>query len=47
MDKELKNENISETKIETRSDKLKLLGIVIFLVIVIVLGVIVRTGSFS
>jgi hypothetical protein len=46
MDEELKNENIPENKMDV-NDQLILLGIIIFLVIVIVLGVIVRTGSFS
>jgi hypothetical protein len=46
MDEELKNENIPENKMGM-NDQLILLGIIIFLVIVIVLGVIVRTGSFS
>ena len=46
MEKELKDE-ISENKIASRSDPFVLVGIIIFLIIVIIIGVIVRTGSFS
>ncbi len=45
-DKELKNEDISEEEIPRGSNPLILLGIIIFLIIVVVIGAVVRTGSF-
>lgn len=46
MEQELK-EKISENKMTNRSDPFIFVGIIIFLIIVIIIGVIVRTGSFS
>jgi hypothetical protein len=44
---ELKNEDIPQKEMKSGSNPLILVGIIIFLIIVIIIGVIVRTGSFS
>ena len=43
---ELKNEDMPQKEMKSGSNPLVLLGIIIFLIIVIILGAIVRTGSF-
>ena len=43
---ELNNEDIPQKKMESGSNPIILVGIIIFLIIVIIIGVIVRTGSF-
>jgi hypothetical protein len=44
-DKELKNIDMHEKEMVSGSNPISLLGIVIFLIIVIVIGVVVRTGT--
>jgi hypothetical protein len=45
--KELKNEDIPQKEMKSGSNPLILVGIFIFLIIVIIIGAIVRTGSLS
>jgi len=44
---ELKNEDIPQKEMKSGSNPLILVGILIFLIIVIIIGAIVRTGSLS
>ena len=44
---ELKNEYIPQKEMKSGSNPLILVGILIFLIIVIIIGAIVRTGSLS
>jgi hypothetical protein len=46
-DEELKNVDMHEKEMVSGSNPVILLGIVIFLIIVIVIGVVIRTGTFS